>query len=67
MAKITVKVTDVSGNRINEVAAMIVHIGQMNCYQRYNLKSPLTAKAAAWAEQHLSALPLQKIDLSIGL
>ncbi|MBA2435742.1 MAG: hypothetical protein H0V54_11805 [Chthoniobacterales bacterium] len=46
---------------------MIVHIGQMNCYQSYNLKSPLTAKAAAWPEQHLSALPLQKIDLSIGL
>ncbi|MEO6969318.1 MAG: hypothetical protein ABI217_00295 [Chthoniobacterales bacterium] len=46
---------------------MIVHIGEMICYQRYNLKNPLNAKAAAWAEQHLAALPLQKIDLSTGL
>lgn len=49
------------------LAQMIVHIGEMICYQRYILKSPLNAKAAAWAEQHLAALPLQKIDLSTGL
>lgn len=49
------------------LAQMIVHIGEMICYQSYNLKSPLNAKAAAWAEQHLAALPLQQADLSAGL
>jgi len=48
------------------LAQMIVHIAEMICYQSYNLKSPLNAKAAAWAEQHLDALPLQKADLSVG-
>jgi ubiquitin-protein ligase len=49
------------------LAQMIVHIAQMICYQGYNLKSPLNARAAAWAEQHLSTLPLQPADLSVGL
>jgi hypothetical protein len=46
---------------------MVVHIAEMICFQSYNLKSPLNAKAAAWAEQNLSLLPLQKMDLSVGL
>jgi ubiquitin-protein ligase len=49
------------------LAQMIVRIGEMICYQSYNLKSPLNAKAAAWAEQNLSRLPLEKTDLSVGL
>lgn len=49
------------------LAQMIVHIAQMICYQSYNLKSPLNAKAAAWAEQNLPSLPLQQVDLSAGL
>jgi ubiquitin-protein ligase len=49
------------------LAQMIVHIAEMICYQRYNLKSPLNARAAAWAEKNLGSLPLQKTDLSIGL
>ncbi len=49
------------------LAQMVVHIGEMICYQSYNLKSPLNAKAAAWAELHLSSLPWQKADLSAGL
>jgi ubiquitin-protein ligase len=49
------------------LAQMVVHIAQMICYQSYNLKSPLNATAAAWAEQNLSSLPLQPIDLSVGL
>jgi len=49
------------------LAQMIVHIGQMICFQSYNLKSPLNAKAAAWAEQNVSRLPLQQADLSVGL
>ena len=49
------------------LAQMVVHIAEMICFQQYNLKSPLNAKAAAWAEQHLASLPLQKTDLSAGL
>jgi ubiquitin-protein ligase len=49
------------------LAQMIVHIAEMICYQSYNLKSPLNAQAAAWAEQNLSRLPLQQADLSAGL
>lgn len=49
------------------LAQMIVHIAQMICYQSYNLKSPLNARAAAWAELNLSSLPLQQADLSEGL
>jgi len=49
------------------LAQMVVHIAQMICYQSYNLKSPLNARAAAWAEKNLAALPLQQVDLSVGL
>jgi ubiquitin-protein ligase len=49
------------------LAHMVIHIAEMLCYQRYNLKSPLNARAAAWADQHLEMLPLQKVDLSGGL
>jgi hypothetical protein len=31
------------------------------------LKSPLNARAAAWAEQHPDALPLEHSDLAVGL
>ncbi len=43
---------------------LISRIGEMITYQSYNVKSPLNAKAAAWAEQNLSALPLDKRDLT---
>jgi ubiquitin-protein ligase len=49
------------------LAHLVVRIGEMLCYQSYNVKSPLNAKAAAWAEQNLSRLPLQRIDLGAGL
>jgi ubiquitin-protein ligase len=49
------------------LAQMVVRIAEMICYQSYNLKSPLNAKAAAWAELNLALLPLEKADLSIGL
>src|SRR5256885_4905624 len=37
------------------LAQMVVRIGEMICFQSYNLKSPLNARAAAWAEQHPDA------------
>jgi ubiquitin-protein ligase len=49
------------------LAQMIVHIAEMICYQRYNLKSPLNARAAVWAEQNPAGLPLQTTDLSAVL
>ncbi len=49
------------------LAQMVVRIGEMICYQLYNLKSPLNAQAAAWTEQNLAGLPLHKADLSTGL
>src|ERR1041385_2781696 len=48
-------------------AQLIVRIGEMICYQSYNVKSPLNAKAAAWAEQNIPRLPLERTDLSAGL
>ena len=39
----------------------------MLCYQSYNVKSPLNAEAAAWAELNVGQLPLDRSDLSAGL
>ncbi len=49
------------------LAQMVIQIAEMICFQSYNVKSPLNAEAAAWAEQNLSRLPLQRGDLSAGL
>lgn len=46
---------------------LVVRIAEMICYQSYNLKSPLNAAAAAWAEQNLARLPLQLVDLWAGV
>ena len=46
---------------------LTVRIGEMICYQSYNTRSPLNAKAAAWAESNLGRLPLERADLSVGL
>jgi ubiquitin-protein ligase len=43
---------------------MVVRVAEMLCYQSYNVKSPLNAAAAAWAEQNLAILPLDRSDLS---
>jgi ubiquitin-protein ligase len=49
------------------LAQMVVRVAEMVCFQSYNLKSPLNAKAAMWAEKNLEGLPLHKADLSAGL
>jgi ubiquitin-protein ligase len=46
---------------------LIVRIGEMIAYQSYNVKSPLNARAAAWAEQNMDTLPTDRSDLSVGL
>lgn len=45
---------------------LVVRIAEMIAYQSYNVKSPLNAKAAAWAEEHIDQLPLEKKDFSVG-
>lgn len=46
---------------------LVVRIAEMLCYQSYNVKSPLNAEAAVWAQKNFSRLPLQEVDLTIGL
>lgn len=46
---------------------MVTRVAEMVCYQSYNVKSPLNAKAAMWAEQNAMELPLEKGDLSNGV
>jgi len=49
------------------LAHLIVRIGEMLCYQSYNVKSPLNARAAAWTAQNVDMLPLFKGDIGVGL
>jgi len=42
---------------------VIVHIGEMIQYRNYNVKSPLDARAAAWAGAYGHLLPVGKEDL----
>lgn len=48
------------------LADLIVRVAEMICYQSYNVKSPLNARAAAWAEQNILSLPLENVDLTAG-
>jgi len=42
---------------------LIIRIGEMICFQSFNIKSPLNAKAAVWVEKNIMQLPLDKADL----
>jgi ubiquitin-protein ligase len=46
---------------------LVIHIAEMLCYQSYNVKSPLNARAAVWTQENTSRLPLESTDLSAGL
>ena len=46
---------------------LIVRIAEMIAFQSYNVKSPLNAEAAAWAETNVAQLPVDRRDLSVGL
>ncbi len=41
----------------------VVRIGELLAYQAYNIRSPLNAEAAMWADLHLSELPTDGRDL----
>lgn len=50
------------------LARLVVHIAEMLCYQSFNIRSPLNAAAAAWADTRLPAtFPLQCDDLMQGV
>lgn len=46
---------------------IIVRIGEMICYQNYNIKSPLDGEAVKWVLQNINRLPLDNNNLSIEL
>jgi len=54
-------------NAGQSLVELITRIGEMISYQSYNVKSPLNAKAAMWAEQNEAQLPLEKVDLTSAL
>jgi ubiquitin-protein ligase len=54
-------------NAGQSLAQLIIRIAEIISFQSYNTKSPLNARAAAWAEQHMDQLPLEKGDLSGGI
>jgi ubiquitin-protein ligase len=45
---------------------MIQRVGEMLAFQSYNVKSPLNATAAAWAELHGAQLPTDRGDFVCG-
>lgn len=49
------------------LAQLVVRIAEMICFQSYNTKSPLNARAAAWAEENIARLPLLRADIGAGL
>ena len=49
------------------LAALMARIGEMITFQSYNIKSPLNGEAARWAEQNMDQLPIQKVDLTVGI
>ena len=45
------------------LADLVVRIGEMIAYQAYNIKSPLDAEAAMWADLHAGELPIDPRNL----
>lgn len=43
---------------------LIIRIGEMICYQSYNIKSPLNGEAAKWAYENINRLPIDTVNLS---
>jgi len=45
------------------LADLVVRIGELIAYQAYNIKSPLDAEAAMWADLHAKELPTDSRNL----
>jgi ubiquitin-protein ligase len=48
------------------LADIVMDVGLMLQWQKYNVQSPLNAVAADWAVKHRDELPVGTIDLSSG-
>jgi len=42
---------------------LIIRIGEMICYQSYNIKSPLNGEASKWAHENINRLPIDTVNL----
>jgi len=51
-----------AGESLSDV---IIRIGEMICYQNYNIKSPLNGEAAKWAEENIRRFPIDNANLEI--
>jgi ubiquitin-protein ligase len=49
-----------AGERLTD---LVIRIGEMLTYQAYNIRSPLNAEAAMWADLNASRLPIDGRDL----
>lgn len=49
-----------AGERLSD---LVLRVAEMLAYQAYNIRSPLNATAAMWADTHPDALPTDKRDL----
>ena len=49
------------------LADLVVRVAEMLAYQAYNIKSPLNAEAAMWADLHQSELPTDARNLHPGV
>jgi ubiquitin-protein ligase len=45
------------------LADLVVTIGEMIAFQKYDTRTPINAEAAKWADRNTSMLPLSKADL----
>ena len=45
------------------LTALVIRIGEMIAYQAYNIKSPLDAQAAMWADLHSAEFPVDPRNL----
>jgi ubiquitin-protein ligase len=46
---------------------LIQRIGEILCFQSYNVKSPLNGRAARWVEENESRLPLDPVEFYLDL
>jgi hypothetical protein len=51
-----------AGERLGD---LVVRIAEMLAYQSYNLRSPLNAEAAMWADLNVKKLPLDARDFNV--
>ena len=60
------EIIDIKGILAGDVtlADLIVQLGRMIAYQKYDTANPLNSEAAKWADRNKELLPLSKVDLN---